>query len=48
MGNEIQNLTNSFTALEEAINKFGNAEVLSGLQEYKSIYEEYSTKSSLC
>lgn len=44
MENEIQNLTASFEALETAVKAFGNAEVLAGLEEYESVYEEYSTK----
>ena len=39
MENEIQNLTASFEALETAVK-----EVLAGLEEYESVYEEYSTK----
>ena len=44
MENEIQNLTASFQELETAVKAFGNAEVLAGLEEYESVYEEYSTK----
>ena len=44
MENEILNLTASFEALETAVKAFGNAEVLAGLEEYESVYEEYSTK----
>ncbi len=43
MQNEINELATTFSALETAINKFGNAQVLQGLQEYKSVYEEYSS-----
>lgn len=44
MENVIQTLTDTFDELEAVINKFGNAEVLEGLSEYKEIYEEYSSK----
>lgn len=40
----IEELTSSFSELENAINAFGNEEVLEGLAEYKEIYEEYSAK----
>lgn len=40
----IEELTSSFSELENAINTFGNEEVLEGLAEYKEIYEEYSAK----
>ena len=43
MQNEIDALATTFSALETAINKFGNAQVLEGLQAYKSVYEEYSS-----
>ena len=43
MQNEIDALATTFSALENAINKFGNAQVLEGLQAYKSVYEEYSS-----
>ena len=38
MQNEIDALATTFSALETAINKFGNAQVLEGLQAYKSVY----------
>ena len=44
MENVIQTLTDTFDELEAVINKFGNAEVIEGLSEYKEIYEEYSSK----
>lgn len=44
MENEITSLKDTFSALETAINKFGNSEVLEGLSAYKSVFEEYSTK----
>lgn len=40
----IEELTSSFSELENAINTFGNEEVHEGLAEYKEIYEEYSAK----
>ena len=40
----IEELTSSFSELENAINTFGNEEVLEGLAEYKEIDEEYSAK----
>lgn len=43
MQNEIDALATTFSALENAINNFGNAQVLEGLQAYKSVYEEYSS-----
>ena len=43
MQNEIDALATTFSALETAINKFGNAQVLEGLQAYKSVYQEYSS-----
>lgn len=44
MENVIQTLTDTFDELEAVINKFGNAEVLEGLSEYKEVYDEYSSK----
>ena len=44
MENVIQALTDAFDELEAVINKFGNAEVLEGLSEYKEVYDEYSSK----
>lgn len=44
MENEITSLKDTFSALETAINKFGDSEVLKGLSAYKSVFEEYSTK----
>lgn len=44
MENVIQALTDTFDELEAVINKFGNAEVLEGLSEYKEVYDEYSSK----
>lgn len=44
MENEITSLKDTFSALETAINKFGNSDVLKGLSAYKSVFEEYSTK----
>lgn len=44
MENVIQTLTDTFDELEAVINKFGNAEVLEGLSEYKEVYVEYSSK----
>lgn len=44
MENVIQTLTDTFDELEAVINKFGNADVLEGLSEYKEVYDEYSSK----
>lgn len=44
MENVIQTLTDTFDELEAVINKFGNAEVLEGLSEYKEVYDEYISK----
>lgn len=44
MENVIQTLTDTFDELEAVINKFGNAEVLEGLSEYKEVYDEYGSK----
>lgn len=44
MENVIQTLTDTFDELEAVINKFGNAEVLEGLSEYKEVYDGYSSK----
>ena len=45
MENVIQTLTDTFDELEAVINKFGNADVLEGLSEYKEVNDEYSSKN---